>query len=141
VNTRPLPSRASERTEDCEGSPRGGAIRSASAPSSLTVLVMSGDSHRREDWAKHFERVGIRPIRCAGPANSTCALSLQQRCPLHEEADFIFYDEESITPELEGQLRMLPPSASIAYARSQRDADGREFPITTMIFSRPTPRR
>jgi hypothetical protein len=77
----------------------------------------------------------------ARDANSTCALSLQQRCPLHEEADFIFYDEESITPELEGQLRMLPPSAPIAYARSQRDADGREFPVTTMIFSRPTPRR
>jgi hypothetical protein len=98
---------------------------------------MSGDSHRREDWAKHFERIGLRPIRCAGPENTTCALSLEKRCPLHEEADFIFYDEASVTPELDAQLATLPPNAPLAYARSQWDAEGREFPVPTMIFSRP----
>jgi hypothetical protein len=120
---------------------RSGAIRSSSAPSSLTVLVMTGDTHRREDWAKYFEGVGVRPIRCAGPEATTCALSLQKRCPLHEEADFIFYDEESVTPELESQLRTLPPDAPIAYARTKIGADGREFPVATRIFSRRQPGR
>lgn len=120
---------------------RGGAIRSSSAPSSLTALVMTGDGHRREDWAKYFESVGVRPIRCAGPEATTCALSLEKRCPLHDEADFIFYDEESVTPELEAALRALPPHAPIAYARTQIGADGREFPVATRIFSRRQPPR
>jgi hypothetical protein len=115
---------------------KGGAIRSSSAPSSLTVLVMTGDGHRREDWAKYFESVGVRPIRCAGPEAMTCALSLEKRCPLHQEADFIFYDEESVTPQLEAQLRTLPPHAPIAYARTKIGPDGREFPVATRIFSR-----
>jgi hypothetical protein len=121
--------------------PKGGPIRSSSAPSSLTVLVMTGDGHRRDDWAKYFEKVGVRPIRCAGPEATTCALSLEKRCPLHQEADFIFYEEESVTPQLEGQLRALPPNAPIAYARTKVGSDGREFPVATRIFSRTRPGR
>jgi hypothetical protein len=88
------------------------------------------------DWAKYFESVGVRPIRCAGPEAMTCALSLEKRCPLHQEADFIFYDEESVTPQLEAQLGTLPPHAPIAYARTKIGPDGREFPVATRIFSR-----
>ena len=102
---------------------------------------MTGDGHRRDDWARYFESVGVRPIRCAGPEATTCALSLDKRCPLLEEADFIFYDEESVTPELEAQLRALPPKAPIAYARTKTGADGRESPVATRIFSRTPPAR
>jgi len=120
---------------------RSGAIRSSTASSSLTVLVMSRDGERRSDWAEYFEGFGLRTMRCAGPQATTCALSLDRRCPLHEEADFIFYDQESLTPELESQLRQLPPLAPIAYARSERDARGRQFPVATDIFSGRRPER
>ena len=96
---------------------------------------MTADGHRREDWADYFERLGIKTIRCAGPQATTCALTLQQRCPLHEAADCIFYDEEATTPELLAQLRANPPSVPIAYARSQRDAEGRERAVPTHVVS------
>ena len=120
---------------------RSGAIRSSTASSSLTVLVMSCDSERRSDWAEYFEGLGLRTMRCAGPQATTCALSLDRPCPLHEEADVIFYDQESVTPELESHLRQLPPDAPIAYARSQRDVRGRQFPVAIDIFSGQRPER
>jgi len=110
---------------------RSGAIRSSTASSSLTVLVMSRDGERRSDWAEYFEGFGLRTMRCAGPQATTCALSLDRRCPL----------QESLTPELESQLRQLPPLAPIAYARSERDARGRQFPVATDIFSGRRPER
>ncbi len=120
---------------------RSGAIRSSTASSSLTVLVMSGDGERRSDWAEYFGGLGLQTMRCAGPQATTCALSLNRRCPLHEEADFIIYDQESVTPELDSQVRHLPPEAPIAYARSERDARGRQFPVATDIFSGRRPER
>jgi hypothetical protein len=56
---------------------------------------MSGDGRRRNDWAKFFERESFRVLRCAGPEASTCALNVQERCPLQDEADFIFYDRKA----------------------------------------------
>jgi len=120
---------------------RSGAIRSSTASSSLTVLVMSRDGERRSDWAEYFEGFGLRTMRCAGPQATTCALSLDRRCPLHEEAHVIFYDQESLTPELESQVRRLPPDAPIAYARSQRDVRGCQFPVAIDIFSGRRPGR
>ena len=118
---------------------RGGAIRSSSARSSLAVLVMAPDSCRRSDWAHYFELLGLRTIRCAGPQATTCALTLGVRCPLQDEADCIFYDEQGITPDLEFALRALPPDAPIAYARSERDPGGRERPVPTHVVARRRP--
>ena len=124
---------------------RSGAIRSSTASShansASATHEKSSDGERRSDWAEYFEGLGLRTMRCAGPQATTCALSLERRCPLHDEADFIFYDQESLTPELESQLRQLPPLAPIAYARSERDARGRQFPVATDIFSGRRPER
>jgi len=111
---------------------RSGAIRSSHAP--LTVLVMSGDGPRRNDWAKFFGR-GMRVLRCAGPEATTCALTVQRRCPLQDEADFIFYDQRSVTSELEGKLDLVPLTAPIAYSNSGRTPEGCEYPVATRIRS------
>lgn len=112
---------------------RSGAIRSSHAPP--TVLVMSGDGSRRNDWAKFFEREGLRVLRCAGPEATTCALFVQQRCPLQDEADFIFYDEKSVTSELEEHLDLAPLAAPIAYSNSVRTPEGRGYPVAARIRS------
>jgi hypothetical protein len=112
---------------------RSGPIRSSHTP--LIVLVMSRDGERRNDWSKTLEREGLRVIRCAGPQASTCALAVQRRCPLHDEADFIFYDQASVTPELERDLKRVPIAAPIAFAISRRTPEGRESPVATRIVS------
>jgi hypothetical protein len=106
----------------------------------MWVLVMSVDATRRGDWAKFFEEQGMRTIRCAGPQATTCALEIGASCPLHQEADLIFYDEESITPRLEEQLDLIPSTAPIAYASTMRARDGREYPATERVrlAARPT---
>ena len=109
---------------------RGEANRS-SRP--LSVLVMSADAKRRGDWAKFFEGQGMQTIRCAGPEVTSCALELSTRCPLHEHADLIFYDEESITPALEEQLDLVPLSTPVAYARAMRSPQGNEYPVTERV--------
>lgn len=112
---------------------RSGTIRSSHSP--LAVLVMSGDGSRRNDWAKFFEREGLRVLRCAGPEATTCALTVQPRCPLQDEADFIFYDQTSVTSELEEHLDLVPLAAPIAYASSVRTPEGREYPVPARIRS------
>jgi hypothetical protein len=100
---------------------------------------MSGDAERRAEWAKFFEEQGMRTIRCAGPEAASCALEIDTRCPLHEHADMIFYDEESVTPRLEEQLDLIGLATPIAYARSMRMRDGRQYPVTERV--RPADRR
>jgi len=56
-----------------------------------------------------------------------------RRCPLHEHADLIFYDEESITPALEEQLDLIPLSTPVAYARTMRTRLGDEYPVTERV--------
>jgi hypothetical protein len=100
---------------------------------------MSADATRRGDWAKFFEDQGMRTIRCAGPAATTCALEIGTSCPLHQEADLIFYDENSITPRLEEQLDLITLSTPIAYASSMRAPGGMQYPATERV--RPGARR
>jgi hypothetical protein len=114
---------------------RSGADRSSRPARPLSVLVMSADATRRGDWAKFFEDQGMRTIRCAGPAATTCALEIGTRCPLHQEADLIFYDEDSITPRLEEQLDLITLSAPIAYASSMRARGGTQYPVTERVRS------
>jgi hypothetical protein len=105
----------------------------------MSVLVMSADTTRRGDWAKFFEEQGMRTIRCAGPAATTCALEIGTSCPLHQEADLIFYDEGSITPRLEEQLDLITLGTPIAYASSMRARNGTQYPVTERV--RPAARR
>ena len=94
---------------------------------------MSGHEGRRAQWATFFEDQGMRTIRCAGPRVTTCALEISDRCPLHDTADLIFYDEESVTPALEEQLDLARYGTPIAYARSMRSPGGREYPVTERV--------
>ena len=118
-----------------------GGIRFPRARKPLTVLVMSGDADRRAAWATFFAEQGMRTIRCAGPEATTCALEISTSCPLHEEADLIFYDEESVTPWLEGQLDLIPLSTPVAYASSMRSPGGREYPVTERVRPAARPAR
>ena len=102
---------------------------------------MSADAKRRGDWAKFFEDQGMQTIRCAGPEVTSCALELSTRCPLHEHADLIFYDEESITPALEEQLDLVPLRVPVAYARTMRTRQGNEYPITERVGPAARPSR
>jgi hypothetical protein len=114
---------------------RSGAGRSSRVARPMSVLVMSGDATRRGDWAKFFEEQGMRTIRCAGPEATTCALEIGRSCPLHQEADLIFYDEAGITPRLEEQLDLIPLITPIAYASTMREPSGRQYPVTERVRS------
>jgi hypothetical protein len=120
---------------------RSGTDRSSRPARPLAVLVMSSDGDRRAQWAKFFEEQGMRTIRCAGPEATTCALEIGTSCPLHHDADLIFYDEESVTPRLEEQLDMLPLTTPIAYASTMRTRDGRQYPVTERVRSAAPPSR
>jgi hypothetical protein len=100
---------------------------------------MSADATRRGEWAKFFEDQGMRTLRCAGPVATTCALEIGTSCPLHHEADLIFYDEDSITPRLEEQLDLITIGTPIAYASSMRARAGSQYPVTERV--RPAARR
>jgi hypothetical protein len=101
-----------------------------------TVLVMSGDPVIREGWAKTFERLGLRVMRCAGPENTTCALELRSTCPLHEDADVAFYDESSLGAALTVQLLTQPRPLPIAFARDRETADGGHEPVPVNVLDR-----
>jgi hypothetical protein len=100
---------------------------------------MSGDGERRARWAEFFEEQGMRTIRCAGPEATTCALEIAKSCPLHAEADLIFYDEESVTQRLEEQLDLIPLTTPVAYASTMRLRDGRQYPVTERVRSNRPP--
>jgi hypothetical protein len=121
---------------------RSGAIRSSRSPRPMSVLVMSADAERRGEWARFFEDQGMRTIRCAGPEATSCALETSNRCPLHEEADLIFYDHLSVTRALEEQLDLIPLPTLIAYASSMHSPGGGQYPVTERLRSaaRPSPR-
>lgn len=115
---------------------KSGAIRSSRVFHPTTVLVMSQDPAIREGWARHFERTGMHVIRCAGPRNTTCALEIAKHCPLHDDADVAFYDQDSVTDELAVQLLAAPRLLPITFARDRRTPDGDHEPIPVRLMDR-----
>ncbi len=106
---------------------KSGAIRSSRVPAE-TVLVMSADQAIREGWARHFELLGLRVIRCAGPENTSCALERGPRCPLQDESDVAWYDIDSVTDELAVHLLMQRHGVPITFAQDRATSDGGHRP-------------
>jgi len=100
-------------------------------PAPNTILVVSADPAVREGWARYFEAQGLAVIRCAGPEATHCALELGPRCPLQDEADAAYYDNESVTEGLAANLierrRLLP----IFFANDRLTADRQHEPDVT----------
>ncbi len=113
---------------------KSGAIRSSRASVPMTVLVMSKDPARREGWARTFERLGMGAMRCAGPENASCALESRARCPLHDEADVAFYDQDSVTAELAVKLLTLPRTLPITLARDRETPEGGHEPVPVQLL-------
>jgi hypothetical protein len=124
------------RTNRSEG--KSGVIRSSRALVQTSVLVMSKDPVVREGWARTFEALGMRAMRCAGPENTSCALESSARCPLHDDADVAFYDQDSVTAALAVKLLTLPRTLPITLARDRRTPDGGHEPVPTQLLD---PRR
>jgi hypothetical protein len=100
----------------------------------VTVLVMSKDPILREGWARTFEGLGMRAMRCAGPENTSCALDSGTRCPLHDDADVAFYDQESVTAELAVKLLTLPRTLPITLARDREMPEGGHEPVPVQLL-------
>ncbi len=99
-----------------------------------TALVISADPTVRSDWARYFEALGMRTLRCVGP-QVLCVLLDGTRCPLHEEADMAVYERASVTPELALKLVHASHSLPIAFANDQLDLKGRHEPLITATAS------
>lgn len=118
--------RVSSQTNHAPG--KSGRVRSSRASAPTTVLVMSKDPALREGWARSFEALGMRAMRCAGPENTSCALETSARCPLHDDADVAFYDQESVAAALAVRLLTLPRTLPIALARDRATPEGGHEP-------------
>jgi hypothetical protein len=113
---------------------KGGAIRSSRASVPTSVLVMSKDPAVREGWARTFEALGMRAMRCAGPENTSCALESAERCPLHDDADVAFYDQDSVSAGLAVKLLTLPRRLPITLARDRETGAGGHEPVPTQLL-------
>ena len=113
---------------------KSGRVRSSRASALTTVLVMSKDPALREGWARSFEALGMRAMRCAGPENTSCALETSARCPLHDDADVAFYDQESVTAALAVRLLTLPRTLPIALARDRATPEGGHEPRPVQLL-------
>jgi len=113
---------------------KSGAIRSSGASAPTTVLVMSKDPALREGWARTFEELGMRAMRCAGPENTSCALETGARCPLHDDADVAFYDQESVSAALAVRLLTLPRTLPITLARDRATPEGGHEPMPVQLL-------
>jgi hypothetical protein len=119
-------------TYDANG--KSGAIRSSRASGPTTVLVMSTDPTVRDGWARRFEALGMRALRCAGPQNTSCALETGSGCPLHDEADVAFYEGESVTAALALALMTGPRTLPITFARDRVTPDGGHEPMPLQLL-------
>ncbi|HEY8731577.1 MAG TPA: hypothetical protein VIN69_06315 [Candidatus Limnocylindria bacterium] len=116
---------------------RASAIRKGGAigPSSVrAALVVSADPAVRADWARYFEALGLRTIRCVGP-QAPCPLLDGGRCRLHEDADLAVYDRSTVTPELALRLIRSSRSLPVAFAADRLDAQGQHEPLVTAVAS------
>ena len=95
---------------------------------------MSKDPARRDGWARSFEAMGMRAVRCAGPENTSCALETSARCPLHDDADVAFYDQESVTAALAVRLLTLPRTLPITLARDRVTPEGGHEPMPVQLL-------
>jgi hypothetical protein len=95
---------------------------------------MSTDPTVRDGWAKTFEALGMRVMRCAGPENTTCALENSARCPLHDDADVAFYDQNSVTAALAVRLLTLPRTLPITLARTRKTPEGGHEPVPVQLL-------
>ena len=100
-----------------------------------TTLVVSGDPEIRADWARYFESIGMRTLRCVGP-QVQCVLLDGARCPLHEEADLAVYDRATLTPELTLRLIRAGRTLAIAFAADRLGAAGHHEPHITSIAAK-----
>ena len=99
-----------------------------------TALIVSADPEIRSDWARYFESIGMRTLRCAGP-EVLCVLLDGARCPLHQEADLAIYDRATLTPELTLKLIRAGRTLAIVFAADRLDAAGHHAPQITSIAS------
>ncbi len=76
----------------------------------------------------------MRAMRCAGPETTSCALDDNARCPLHEDADVAFYDQDSVTAELAVRLLTLPRTLPIILARDRVTPDGGHEPVPVQLL-------
>lgn len=113
---------------------KSGLVRSSRASSPVTVLVMSKDPALREGWARTFEAIGMRAMRCAGPDNTSCALESSARCPLHDDADVAFYDQDSVTAELAVRLLTQPRTLPITLARDRETPEAGHEPVPVQLL-------
>ena len=113
---------------------KSGRVRSSRASAPTTVLVVSKDPSLREGWAHSFEALGMRAMRCAGPEDTSCALETSARCPLHDDADVAFYDQESVTAALAVRLLTLPRTLPITLARDRATPDGGHEPMPVQLL-------
>jgi hypothetical protein len=106
----------------------GGAIKPR------TALIVSADPAVRGDWARMFEALGMKTLRCVGP-QVLCALLDGERCPLHEEADLAVYDRATVTPELTLRLIRASHALPIAFAQDRVSMERRHEPVITSVAS------
>jgi len=101
----------------------------------ITALVVSSDPAVRSDWARFFDRLGLRTMRCVGP-QAMCGLLDGGRCPLHDAASIAVYDRASLTPELTLRLIRAARSLPVAFADDRLDVNGRHEPSIVSVALR-----
>lgn len=104
-------------------------------PAARTALIVSADPEIRADWARYFERLGMRTLRCVGP-QVACALIGGTTCPLHADADIAVYDGAAITPEFTLRLLRAGRTLPIAFAKDRLDGETRHVPLVTDVLPR-----
>lgn len=109
-----------------------GAIRPSR---SRTALIVSANPAVRADWARCFEALGMRTLRCVGPQVLCVLLDGGRWCPLQGEADLAVYDEAALTPELILRLIRVSRSLPIVFAKDRLDAAGHHEPVITSVAS------
>jgi len=101
-----------------------------------TAVVVSVDPEVRADWARYFEALGMRTLRCVGPHVQCILLDGRgARCPLHAEADLVVYDRSAVTPELALRLMRVGRSLPVAFAEDRVGREGCHEPSITAFAS------
>ena len=100
-----------------------------------TALVVSASPETRTGWARYFESLGFRTVRCVGPQPLCALLAGDARCPLHAGADVAVYDQTSVGPELMLRLIRSSRTVPIAFAADRVNDLGEHVPHVTALAS------